>query len=140
MQAAGRLKLGFEPYGVAIAPDGKTAYVSLSAAAEIAVIDVEKVSLVEKIPVGRWPRYLTLTPDGSRLAVGCSGDGGVAVVDTATRKMLYLEKFVGLNLGQMYASPDGRYAYFPWITYRDNPITPDNIRRGWVTGSRIGSR
>jgi len=138
LQPAGQVRLVFEPYGVALTPDGKTAYVSLSAAAEIAVVDVEKGALVEKIPVGRWPRYITLTPDGSRLAVGCSGDGGVAVVDTATRKMLYLEKFVGLNLGQMFASPDGRYAYFPWITYRDNPITPDNIRRGWVTGSRIG--
>jgi DNA-binding beta-propeller fold protein YncE len=138
LRATGRVKIGFEPYGVALSQDGKTAYVALSAAAEVAVVDVEKGALVEKIAVGRWPRYLTLTPDGSRLAVGCSGDGGVAVVDTATRKMLYLEKFVGLNLGQMFPSPDGRYVYFPWITYRDNPITPDNIRRGWVTGSRIG--
>jgi DNA-binding beta-propeller fold protein YncE len=138
LQPAGRVKLGFEPYGVAIAPDGKTAYVSLSAAAEIAVVHVAKAALVEKIAVGKWPRYLMLTPDGARLAVGCSGDGGVAVVDTAARKMLYLESFVGLNIGQMHASADGRYAYFPWVAYRDNPITPDNIRRGWVTGSRIG--
>lgn len=138
LRPAGRVKLGFEPYSVVIARDGKTAFVSLSAAAEVAVVDLEKAALIERIAVGRWPRYLTLTPDGSRLAVGCSGDGGVAVVDTATRKMLYLEKFIGLNLGQMYPSADGRYAYFPWIAYRDNPITPDNIRRGWVTGSRIG--
>jgi len=138
LSSVGRVKLGFEPYDVALTADCKTAYVSLSAASAVAVIDVEKASLVERISVGRWPRYLTLTPDGSRLAVGCSGDGGVAVVDTATRKMLYLEQFVGLNLGQMFASADGRYAYFPWIAYRDNPITPDNIQRGWVTGSRLG--
>ena len=36
--------------------------------------------MLERITVGRWPRYLALSPDGKRLAVGCNGDGGVAVV------------------------------------------------------------
>jgi cytochrome c553 len=37
----------------------------------------------------------------------------------------------------MHASADGKYAYFPWMVYRHNPITPANIRRGWVLASRI---
>jgi DNA-binding beta-propeller fold protein YncE len=129
--------LGFEPRGVAISPDGKIAYVALSTGATIAVVDIGEARVVDRIDVGRWPRFIALSPDGSRLAVGCSGDGGVSVVDTVARKQLYLEDFVGLNLGQMQVSADGTQVYFPWIVYRQTPITPDNIQRGWVLASRI---
>jgi len=131
------LYLGFEPRGVVVSPDGKLAYVALTAAGAVAVIDLPRRQEVARIPVGRWPRYLALSPDGKRLAVGISGDGGVAVVDTAARKRLFSEEFVGLNLGQMQVSRDGLYAYFPWISYGHNPITSQNIRRGWVLASRI---
>jgi DNA-binding beta-propeller fold protein YncE len=134
---SGSLHLGFEPHGVAIASDGKRAYIALTAAGAVAVIDLESFKEIARIDVGRWPRSLALTPDGKRLAVGVSGDGGVAVVDTASLKRLYLEDFVGLNLGQMQTSADGKYVYFPWINYRHRPITAGNIRQGWVLASRI---
>jgi DNA-binding beta-propeller fold protein YncE len=133
----GSVSLGFEPRGVAISPDGELAYVALSAAATVAVVDIEQLRVLDRIAVGRWPRYIALSPDGTRLAIGCSGDGGVSVVDITARKQLYLEDFVGLNLGQMHVSADGTYVYFPWIVYRQNPITAENIRRGWVLASRI---
>src|SRR5207302_4085954 len=50
---------------------------------------------------------------------------------------LYQEQFVGLNIGHMQVSRDGRYVWFPWMVYRNNPITPANIRLGWVLASRI---
>jgi cytochrome c peroxidase len=59
------------------------------------------------------------------------------VVETATRRHLFTEDFAGLNLGQMQASADGKYVYFPWMVYRHSPITPNNIRIGWVLASRI---
>jgi YVTN family beta-propeller protein len=131
------IPLGFEPRGVAVAPEGKLAYVALTTAHQIAVVDLAKREIVERIAVGKWPRYLALTADGKRLAVGVNGDGGVTVVDTATRKLLFQEEFMGLNLGQMQISADGKYVYFPWMVYRNNPITPANIREGWVLASRI---
>jgi YVTN family beta-propeller protein len=134
---AGAVRLGFEPHGVAVAPDGKRAYVALASAGAVAVVDLDALKEVARIEVGRWPRSLALTPDGKRLAVGVSGDGGVAVVDTVGLKRLCLEDFVGLNLGQMQTSADGKYVYFPWITYRHRPITAGNIRQGWVVASRI---
>ena len=96
----------------------------------------------------RWPRWrgskwvagratLALSPDGSRLAVGCSGEGGISVVDTATRTRLFDTKFAGLNIGQLQTTADGRYAYFPWMVYADRPITAHNIREGWVLGNRL---
>ncbi len=136
------LRLGHEPRGIAISPDGKTAYVALTTANEIAVVDLsqlgdEQIEVVDRIAVGRWPRFLGLSQDGNRLAVGCTGDGGVAVIDTRNRTQLFIEDFAGLNLGLMQISADGKHVYFPWIVYRQNPITSTNIRRGWVIASRI---
>lgn len=133
----GAVQLRFEPRGIAVSPDGKLAYVALTSAGAVAVLDVEQRQELARIPVGHWPRYLALSPDGKRLAVGVAGVGGVAVVDTASRKLLFTEEFAGLNFGQMQASKDGRYAYVPWMVYRHNPITANNIRIGWVLASRI---
>ncbi len=137
LEPAGRVTLGFEPRGVAVSPEGRWAYVALTAANEMAVVDLDSCEVAARVAVGRWPRYLCVSPDGSRLAVGCSGDGGISVVDTAARKKLYDSKFVGLNIGHLAASADGRYAYFPWMVYADRPITPGNIREGWVMGNRV---
>jgi YVTN family beta-propeller protein len=137
LKPQGSVVLGFYPRGVAISPDGATAYVALEAANAVAVVDLGQMQCVQKIEVGRWPRYVALTPDGTRLAVGVNGDRGVSVVDTAAGKQLYLEEFRGINIGQMAVSSDGKYVYFPWMVYRQNPITARNIQLGWVLGSRI---
>ena len=132
------VQLGFEPRGIAVAPDGKLAYVALTTAHVVAIVDLEKRTVLARIAVGKWPRYLALTADGKRLAVGCSGDGGVAVVDTAERKLLFLEDFVGMNLGDMQIAADGKHVWFPFMVYRQQPITANNIRIGWVMASRLG--
>jgi YVTN family beta-propeller protein len=131
------IDVGFHPHGIAVTADGKTAYVATTAASQVAVVDLEKEAVIDRIDVGRWPRYLALSPDGRRLAVGTSGDRGVTVVDPIERKQLYLEQFVGLNIGHMQAASDNLHVYFPWIVYRRNPITPGNIRLGWVLASRL---
>ncbi len=137
LHAAGNVPLGFEPHGIAISPDGRFAYVALAAANTVAVIDLQSKQVETQIAVGQWPRYLCLSPDGSRLAVGCSGEGGITVVDTVKRETLFSSKFVGLNIGHLAPSADGRYAYFPWMVYTDRPITPGNIKEGWVLGNRL---
>ena len=118
---------GFEPLGVAISPDGRTAYVALSMAAAVAVVDLERTN-VTTIPVGRWPRYLALSPDGARLAVDCNGDRAIAVVDTQHAKMLFLNEFGGINAGHMQISADGQWVYVPWMIYRHNPINERNVQ------------
>ena len=138
LSPAGKISVGFEPRGIAISPDGKTAYVALTAADSIAVVDLKKLEVTQRISVAHWPRYLALSPDGTRLAVGTSGERSVSVVDTVAGKMLYAEQFGGINAGQMAISADGQHVYFPWMVYRTNPITDRNIRLGWVLGSRIG--
>jgi DNA-binding beta-propeller fold protein YncE len=135
--AESAIHLGFHPHGVAISPDGKTAYAALSAAAKIAVVDLAKQEVTDRIEVGRWPRFLALSPDGLRLAVGVSGDLGISVVDLKAGEQVFLEKCTGLNVGHLTSSRDGKFVYFPWMIYRRNPIDASNIRRGWVLGSRF---
>ena len=133
------IAVGNEPIGLAVSPDGLTAFVGLAATGEVAQLDLAGATVVRKIAVGAWPRYLAISPDGSRLAVGCSGESKVVVVDTAAGAVLYGEPLSGgINIGHMACSRDGEYVYFPWMVYRSNPITRGNIRRGWVLASRIG--
>ena len=139
LTVAGSIHLGFEPCGIAIAKDGRRAWVGLVSTGEVAEVDLVAKSVKRKIAVGHWPRYLTLNPDNTRLSVGCAGDGEIVVVDTAKGEVLYGEALSGgINLGHMQTSDDGEYAYFPWMIYRNNPIDVSNIRRGWVLASRIG--
>ena len=66
LEVAATIHLGFEPRGVAFSPDEKIAYVALTAADEVAVVDLEQRSILRRIAVGRWPRYLAVSPDGTR--------------------------------------------------------------------------
>ncbi len=134
----GAIPVSFEPYGIAVHPDGKTAYVSQSAGSAVAVLDLANRKVAGTIAVGPWPRSLVLSHDGGRLAVTTNGDRNVFVIDTAAQKVLFEESFGGINAGQMCLSPKGDEVYFPWMVYRHNPIDQRNIREGWVLGSRIG--
>lgn len=135
---AGRVELGFEPRGVAVSPDGATAFVALSQDASLAVVDLQKLELRTKIAVDRWPGYVALTPDGARLAVGCSGDRSIAVIDTAKGEVLFKQNFEGINVEHLRISRDGQWAYAPWMEYRHNIPDVRNIQIGWVLASRIG--
>lgn len=133
------IPLGGHPHGITVSQDENTAYVGLAASEEVAEIDLVTGTSKRRFSVGRWPKYLTLSPDGKRLAVGNGGDSNIAIVDTNDGEILYEEPLAnGTNLGQMRASSDGKYAYFTWMVYRTNPINIGNIRRGWVLASRIG--
>lgn len=131
------IKVGFHPHGMAFSPDEKQLYVALTAANQVAVVDVESGEITMRIETGRWPRYMALSLDGKRLAVGASGDRGVSVIDCQSQTLAFHESFVGLNIGHLAIGGDGK-VYFPWMVYRSNPITAGNIRLGWVLASRVG--
>ena len=138
LEEVARIQVGYEPHGIAVSPDGSQAFVALAAGAQVAQIDLAQQKVTRRIPVKRWPRYLALTPDGKRLAVGCSGDERVVVVDTLSGKTLYERRLIAsVNMGHMQCSADGKHVYFPWMVYRQFPISRLNITQGWVLASRI---
>lgn len=139
LQRLGAVRTGFQPCGIAVAPKGNTAFVGLVATGEVAEVDWKTFKILRKFDVGHWPKYLTLSPDGKRLAVGLAGEAKIVTFDTATEKPIFENGLTGgINFGHMQSSADGKYAYFPWMVYRSNPINERNIRLGWVLASRIG--
>ncbi len=68
LQPIATIPLGFQPNGVAIAPDGQTAYVALTDADQVAVVNLADRKVTDRIEVGRWPRYLALSQNGTRLS------------------------------------------------------------------------
>lgn len=137
LKRSSRFHVGYLPWGIELSADDRTAYVALSAVDQVAVVDLQTGRVADRIDTGRWPRYLVRSPDGSRLAVGVSGDLGISMIDTAQRKLLWTERVGALNVGHLVFFPEGNQVYFPWMIYRRTPVTPANIRLGWVLGSRI---
>jgi DNA-binding beta-propeller fold protein YncE len=139
LKSVAKISVGYEPRGIAVSADGKTAYVALTVEDKIAVVDLAARKKVADIAVGRWPRFLCLSPGGEKLAVGCSGSGGVWMIDTPSRTVAFKQTFEGLNLAHMMPSPDGREVWFPWTFYGQRETTPGSIRQGWVMASRLGA-
>jgi YVTN family beta-propeller protein len=77
-----------KPKGIAIAPDGKTVYVSTGRGNSVAVIDAATETLKTLIPVGQRPWGIALSTDGQKLytANGLSND--VSVIDVTTNKVV----------------------------------------------------
>jgi YVTN family beta-propeller protein len=96
------------PFGVAITPDKSKLFVTTAGSDSITVIDISRLltfvrsqhgsfandlsasaNYVEaRIPVGRNPRGLILSPDGNRLYVANRMDDTIGVIDTKSDKLV----------------------------------------------------
>ncbi len=95
------------PFGVAIAPDKSKVFVSAAGSDNVSVISIPAVQkfveanrsfandlsasahyVTARIPVGRNPRGIVLSPDGNRLYVAARMDDSITVIDTKTNKVL----------------------------------------------------
>ncbi|HMD16801.1 MAG TPA: beta-propeller fold lactonase family protein [Terriglobales bacterium] len=95
------------PFGVAIAPDKSKVFVSAAGSDNITVVNVPALLkfihatpsvandlsasanyVTARIPVGRNPRGIVLSPDGKRLYVATRMDDKIAVIDTKTAKVV----------------------------------------------------
>jgi YVTN family beta-propeller protein len=100
------------PFGVAIAPDKRVAYISTTGSDSVTVLDIGKMLrliretppherralandlsasanyVAGRIPVGRAPKGLALSADGKRLYVANLMDDTISVIDTQARKAI----------------------------------------------------
>jgi PQQ-dependent catabolism-associated beta-propeller protein len=74
------------PVGMALSPDGKTAYVGLGRANHVAVVDTASHKVKGYVLVGRRAWGLAVSRDGSRLYVANGLSDDMTVVDTAAMK------------------------------------------------------
>lgn len=119
--------VGREPHNVQISPDGKLAWVTnngeqampgmskgghaaMNSAGEVWAIDTASHAVVAKIPVGKHPAHVVLTPDGRFAYVTNGGENTVSVVETEARRVTATIP-VGAYPHGIRISPDGREAY-----------------------------
>jgi YVTN family beta-propeller protein len=96
------------PFGIAITPDKSKIYVSTSGSDSVTLISIPRLLsyargkgrsfaddlsasssyVLTRIPVGRNPRGIVLSPDGSRLYVANRLDDTIGVIDTATESVI----------------------------------------------------
>lgn len=91
------LDVGRQPAGMAISPDGGTAWVTNSDSDDLSVIDLARRRVVRTLSLrpaddpgfGQMPTGVALSDDGRRLYVTCGGANALAVVDaTDTTRVL----------------------------------------------------
>lgn len=96
------------PFGIAITPDKSRLFVTTAGSDSITVIDIARLLefvranrhpfandlsasanyVVTRIPVGRNPRGIVLSPDGKRLYVANRMDDNIGVIDTGANKVI----------------------------------------------------
>jgi YVTN family beta-propeller protein len=100
-------------FGIAITPDGSTAYVPNSDET-VSVIDTATNTSdpADDIPVGESPGGIAITPDGATAYVANFEDDDVSVIDTGTNTSDPADDIpVGDGAGAIAISPDGTTVY-----------------------------
>jgi YVTN family beta-propeller protein len=110
--------VGSVPKYVQASPDGRYVLVSNWCSWDLSIVDTRLMRQVARVPLGRYPRGIAISPDGSRAYVAVMGSTRVAVVDvrralsteTRGRALSWIEN-VGSGPRHLNISPDGRYLY-----------------------------
>jgi YVTN family beta-propeller protein len=75
------IKVGNQPTGLAIAPNGRYLFCVNSGSASLSVIDCASLNEIAKIPVGVNPQKVAVSPDSSRVFVTNKQNNTVSVID-----------------------------------------------------------
>jgi YVTN family beta-propeller protein len=130
-----RVATGEHPAHVVQAPGGEV-LVTNEGDDTLAIVDLERLRVAARVPVGRSPHGLRVSPDGRTALVANTGGGTVSAVDLRTRRELY-RLAVGREPVQVAFAPGGRFAY---VTLRaENAVAKVDLeRRRVVARTAVG--
>ena len=115
------VKVGRWPKGVAVVPNGKTAYVANSGSNNVSVIDTSTNTVTGTVKVGYNPSEVAVSPDGKRVYVVNEDSNTTSVIDTATNTVTATVP-VGDTPRGIAVSPDGTKVY---VTNSGTTNTPE---------------
>lgn len=109
----GPIEVECEPTSIAIAPDGKLAYVASPVSDTISVINTATDDVTETIalPNGGGISHLAVSPDGLRVYATVRAQQSLVVIETSTNTVLDPAIDVGFDASAIAVSPDGRQIY-----------------------------
>ncbi|MDX2169627.1 MAG: YncE family protein [Deltaproteobacteria bacterium] len=132
------IPVGAEPDGVALSPDGATAWVANYADDTVTAIDTASDSAVATVAVGDGPVGLAVTPDGAEVWVTNRLAGTVTILDAATRAATGTIDIGAASGGNAIAfTPDGTRALVTQ-SLQDTVSVIDTAPRRVAAGVRIG--
>ncbi len=106
------------PYAVLVDPTQQRLFVSLWAAAAIAVVDLQENRVTALWPTALHPTEMVLSPKGNALFVACANSTQVNVLDTADGKplqtincALYPQALSGNTPNSLALTPDGQILF-----------------------------
>lgn len=106
------IEVGCEPTSIAIAPNGKHAYVANRFSGTVMVIETATNAVIATTPVPSMLEGMAISPDGQRVYVTSrAGQDAVVVIDTSTNTILETLTGVGSAPGRIAVSPDGKLVY-----------------------------
>jgi YVTN family beta-propeller protein len=85
----GQIPLGNDPNQLTLTRDDRFAYVPLRGESKIAVVQLDPLRLVKKLPAPAGPHDGFTSADGSRIYFGAQYGNAVTVIDPATQSILY---------------------------------------------------
>lgn len=103
------IKVGDEPVGLAVSPDGKHVYVADLFDGSIRVIDTATSTVGATIRLGATVGGIAVSPDGKRVYVA-DARGAVAVIDATTNTLVGSIPVAGAPTG-VAVNPDGSEIY-----------------------------
>ncbi len=107
------IRVGLEPEGVAVSPDGSIVLVTSESTNMVHVIDTDAHKVVANILVAARPRGLAFNNDGSLAYVSSEVGNEVAIIDTKTMKVIK-KSIVAVDKSKPMAirlSPDNKILY-----------------------------
>jgi YVTN family beta-propeller protein len=103
------IRVGKEPTGVAITPDGSAAYVANTQSETVSVIETATRRIVDSIPVGINPKQVAITPDGRTAYVTHEYSRDISAIDIQTGAVSPIP--LGSSSSSIAITPDGHTAY-----------------------------
>ena len=101
------IKVGKEPWCVALTPDDDKAYVTNMASGTVSVINARNYRTIGVIKVGTEPFGCALTPDGRKLYVANQSSDTVSVIDTRRDRVVETIEGVGVKPHGIAISANG---------------------------------
>jgi YVTN family beta-propeller protein len=95
---------------VALSPDGRSLWVSLTQSAQVAVIDLETDTVIAYVGVGLRPWGIAFNPTGTTAVVANTNSNSVTVIDTATLTVVTTVA-TGIQTTGVAVSPGGTLVY-----------------------------
>lgn len=126
------IKLGREPEGLDISPDGKELWVATRGDGNMAIIDTATNRVLETFAVGNFPIRVKFTPDGKRVLVSNAQGNEVVILEAATRKVIKRIETGETPIG-ILVQPDGKRAYI--AASQHNKVLVIDLEKNEAAGS-----